>query len=152
MNEKKGSSTQTTHDKFAILLKSAIHFNSLCILLHCLTSEPKGLYFTFFILLCSNPIWHSNIKECIKSFSAQQNVLLKWALQIMPEMSALLQTMPLNWPIMPCAFFCFLVTLEDFFILNQQFSFFRLWDLLPSQSLKLFLNTDAYQHKNFLHA
>lgn len=77
MNERKGSSTRTTHDKFASLLKSAIHFNSLCILLHCLTSEPKGLYFTFFILLYSNPIWHTNIKECIKSFSAQQNVLLQ---------------------------------------------------------------------------
>lgn len=54
-----------------------IHFNSLCISLCCITSDPKGLYFTFCILLCSNPIWHSNIKECIKSFSAQQNGLLQ---------------------------------------------------------------------------
>ena len=54
-----------------------IHFNSLCILLHCITSDPKGLYFAFSILLYSNPIWRSNIKECIKSSCAQQNGLLQ---------------------------------------------------------------------------
>lgn len=53
-----------------------IHLNSLCSLLDCITSNPKGLYLTFSILLCPNPIWHSNIKECTKSFSAQQNALL----------------------------------------------------------------------------